>query len=95
MRVFLVGRDQELNGTMCLFQGKVLLQLKNYTKVLTTRPDPSSIRRDQYIYEVQVRDLLVVKHHTCPPGYSMLWDGPPEGLMWPDRMVQVEVICGG
>lgn len=91
--VYLVGTNEELNqGRISLYGGKVLVAFPNYTRVLRQRP--VDLRRDQFVYGLNVPDEKVRPDPSNPSDEStaLLWDGPDGGPQYPGYMVQTEIV---
>lgn len=69
--VYLVARNGETQGNLCLYNGDVLLFLPNYTQIEIEKP--VTVDRDQFIYSLEVADDSV---HQAPGEPWRLWAGP-------------------
>jgi hypothetical protein len=87
--VYLIGTDANLNGNMSIYDGKVLLQIKNYTQVHASIP--AEIPPDCRVYPVLVPSDQVVTLNEGSGDILRVWQGPKEGRQYPHTPVQAEL----
>jgi hypothetical protein len=69
--VYIVARNGEMQGTISLHDGNVLIFIPNYTEIKVE--PPVGIDRDQFVYTLEVPEEQV---HQSPGEPWRLWAGP-------------------
>lgn len=88
--IYICGRDQDLNSTMCVSKGKILFQLANYTQVYTEVPKPK--HSDECVYALLIdEDKIVPCVEVRGEVVQRVWEGPKGGMLYRQYKVQCEI----
>lgn len=87
---YIVAKNGDLAGSVTVKDGKILVNIKNYTRVHSEPVVPEDTAQSCYAILVNSDKL-----HSCPdkPGEitEKIWDGPHQGQQLPQRLIPCEL----
>jgi hypothetical protein len=88
-RVYVCGRNQDMNLGLAAYNGRILIQIPNYTQVFFEKPTP--VHTNEFVYAVLAPADKVKECVERGAGGEVtvrLWDGPRESRGLPQNKVQ-------
>ena len=88
--MYAIGRAAELNGPLCLKDGKILAQLPNYTQIYT-EPQKTVVGDVMCFAIVLPADKVVALQEEANKTIYRAWEGPKGNRGFASYKVQVEI----
>lgn len=89
--VYISGRNAQMNRSVSIFDGNILINIPNYTQVYKDVPVP--IHRDEFCYALVVKDNNIVELNEGNGPILRVWEGPRESRQYPQYGIQAAIFA--